>query len=196
VDFLDTKRLIDQKRVGLIGFSRTGVYVKTALVDPRYHFKAASVYSDSDAGYLQWVSGTNFYPNYNYIEGLNGGIPYGTGMTKWAERSPSFNLQKVDTPLRIVADNQWAVLWEWEWFAGLTRLEKPVDFVVLKDAAHVVEKPWDKMVLQQGNVDWFCFWLKSEEDPDPAKAEQYTRWRELRKAQERRSTRLDTETKH
>jgi hypothetical protein len=32
-------------------------------------------------------------------------------------------------------------------------------------------------------VDWFCFWLKGEEDPGPAKAEQYARWRELRKLQ-------------
>jgi hypothetical protein len=36
------------------------------------------------------------------------------------------------------------------------------------------------------NLDWFRFWLKGEEDPDPAKAEQYARWRELRKLQEAR----------
>jgi len=29
-------------------------------------------------------------------------------------------------------------------------------------------------------VDWYCFWLKGEEDPDPAKSEQYRRWRKLR----------------
>jgi hypothetical protein len=40
------------------------------------------------------------------------------------------------------------------------------------------------MISQQGNVDWFCFWIKGEEDPDPAKAEQYARWRELRKLQQ------------
>jgi len=33
-------------------------------------------------------------------------------------------------------------------------------------------------------VDWFCFWLKGEEDTDPAKVEQYVRWRELRKLQQ------------
>lgn len=33
-------------------------------------------------------------------------------------------------------------------------------------------------------MDWFDFWLKGEEDPDPAKAEQYTRWRELRRLQQ------------
>jgi len=32
-------------------------------------------------------------------------------------------------------------------------------------------------------VDWFRFWLKGEEDPDPAKAGQYTRWRKMRDQQ-------------
>jgi hypothetical protein len=40
------------------------------------------------------------------------------------------------------------------------------------------------MLSQQGLVDWFCFWLKGEEDSGPAKAEQYARWRELRKMRE------------
>jgi len=34
-------------------------------------------------------------------------------------------------------------------------------------------------------VDWMKFWLKGEEDSDPAKAEQYNRWRELRNLQEK-----------
>jgi len=29
-------------------------------------------------------------------------------------------------------------------------------------------------------VDWYCFWLKGEEDHDPGKAEQYRRWRAMR----------------
>jgi hypothetical protein len=39
------------------------------------------------------------------------------------------------------------------------------------------------MTSQQTTVDWYCFWLKGEGDRDPAKAEQYARWRELRKLQ-------------
>jgi len=39
--------------------------------------------------------------------------------------------------------------------------------------------------VQQGNLDWFRFWLKREEDPVPAKAEQYVCWREMRKVQEK-----------
>ena len=39
------------------------------------------------------------------------------------------------------------------------------------------------MISQGGTVDWFRFWLKGEEDLDPAKAEQYKRWRELKQMQ-------------
>jgi hypothetical protein len=40
------------------------------------------------------------------------------------------------------------------------------------------------MASQGGSVDWFRFWLKGEEDPDPAKKEQYERWRGLKKMQD------------
>jgi hypothetical protein len=30
-------------------------------------------------------------------------------------------------------------------------------------------------------VDWFGFWLKGFEEPDPEKTAQYRRWRELRR---------------
>jgi hypothetical protein len=41
-----------------------------------------------------------------------------------------------------------------------------------------------RQYAMQRNVDWYRFWLKGEEDPDPSKAEQYKRWRELRKLQD------------
>ena len=47
-----------------------------------------------------------------------------------------------------------------------------------------LRNPAARMASQGGSVDWFRFWLKGEEDSDPAKAEQYKRWRELRKLQE------------
>jgi hypothetical protein len=35
------------------------------------------------------------------------------------------------------------------------------------------------MASQQGDVDWFSFWLKGEEDSDPTKKEQYKNWENL-----------------
>jgi hypothetical protein len=78
---------------------------------------------------------------------------------------------------------------EWEWFAALRRLGKPVELIYLHDGDHVLQRPWERVTSQHGNVDWFAFWLKGEEDPDPAKAEQYARSRELRKMQEHNTPR-------
>ena len=63
-----------------------------------------------------------------------------------------------------------------EVITGLSRLNKPVELLYIPGGVHVLEKPWDRIASQQGDVDWFCFWLNGEEDPDPAKAEQYARW--------------------
>lgn len=72
----------------------------------------------------------------------------------------------------------------WEPYAALRYLNKPVDLIVLGEGTHVLTNPAQRMVSQGGTVDWFRFWLKEEEDPDPAKAEQYDRWRELRNLQQ------------
>ena len=48
---------------------------------------------------------------------------------------------------------------------------------------HILSNPAARMASQGGSVDWFRFWLQGYEDADPAKADQYKRWRELRTLQ-------------
>ncbi len=50
---------------------------------------------------------------------------------------------------------------------------------MLPNASHVVSMPSDLVQSQQGDVDWFRFWLQGYEDTDPAKADQYRRWESL-----------------
>ncbi len=190
IEYLDTKRLIDRSRVGLIGFSRTGLYVRYALTHSDQPFAAVSVMDSNDGGYFQYLALSNSNPDFtDYNEGINGAAPFGAGLKKWMEHSPGFSINKVRIPFRIVSPrSSISVLSEWEWFAALTRLGKVVEMVMLEDGDHILQKPWDRMVSQQGNVDWFAFWLKGEEDPDPTKVEQYARWHELRKMQEENDT--------
>jgi len=54
---------------------------------------------------------------------------------------------------------------------------------MLKTDEHYLSNPAVRLASQGGSVDWFRFWLKSEEDPAPAKAAQYARWHELRRMQ-------------
>jgi len=71
----------------------------------------------------------------------------------------------------------------WGPYAALRLLHKPVELVMLNTDEHVLTNPSVRLASQGGSVDWFRFWLQDYEDPDPAKAEQYVRWRELRKLQ-------------
>jgi hypothetical protein len=72
----------------------------------------------------------------------------------------------------------------WAAYAGLRQLKKPVDLIMLNSDEHVLTNPAVRMASQGGSVDWFRFWLQDYEDPDSAKAEQYKRWRGLKKMQE------------
>jgi dipeptidyl aminopeptidase/acylaminoacyl peptidase len=185
IEYLDRQGLIDRNRVGLIGFSRTCYYVKYTLTHSKYRFAAASVTDGVDAGYFQYLALSNSMPPFaSDAEAVNGSAPFGKGLSDWLKVSPGFQLDRVQTPLRIEAIGPTSLLLEWEWFSGLSRLGAPVDMIYLPAATHILERPWERMTSQQGNVDWFRFWLKGEEDSDPAKAEQYVRWRELRKLQE------------
>jgi dipeptidyl aminopeptidase/acylaminoacyl peptidase len=175
IDYLDRAGLIVRDKVGLIGFSRTCLHVKYALTHSKYDFAAAVVADGFDGGYFQYILSPGAADDY----GIYATRPFGTGLDVWIKNSPSFALDKVRAPVLIQAIRQYSVLNEWEWFSGLSKLGKAVDMNYLPDGVHELVKPWERLVSQQGTVDWLCFWLKGEEDPDPAKAEQYARWREL-----------------
>ncbi len=182
IDYLDGLGLIDRTRIGLVGFSHTCFHIKYALTHSRYRFAAAVAADGVDGGYFQYIAYSNLRVFNPFFEGVNGGLPFGEGMSSWMKLSPGFNLDKVTTPVLIQAVGR-NLLQEWEWYSGLSRLKKPVELIYLPFGSHILSKPWEQIASQQGTVDWFAFWLKGEEDPDPAKAEQYKRWREQRKLQ-------------
>jgi len=181
IDYLDRKGVIDLDHVGLVGFSRTCYHVKYMLTHSNFHFAAASVTDGVDAGYFQFITFANEAPNAaGDSKMLVGAAPFGKGLSVWMKNSPGFLLDRVNAPMMVQATRPISLLSEWEWFSGLSQLGKAVDLLYIPTGAHVLEKPWDRLASQQTNVDWFVFWLKGEEDPDPAKAEQYARWRKLR----------------
>jgi hypothetical protein len=179
LDELDRRKLIDRNRIGLTGFSRTAYHVLYALIHSRYHIAAAVVADGVNFGY----AGCLFYMSEtagSVCENMNGGgTPYGDSLAGWGKAAPTFNLDKIETPVLLQAIT--APLGEWEILAGLRWLKKPVDLLnFYPEGDHVLVRPWQRMNSQQAVVDWYSFWLKGEEDPDSAKAEQYVRWKKMR----------------
>ena len=190
IDYLDALGLIDRSRVGIIGFSRTCMHVEYTLTHSKYKFAAASLTDGADAGYFQYVAISNADQEVaSEFEQINDGPPFGESLSRWIQLAPGFQLDKVRTPVLLQAIGPTSLLGEWEWFSGLSRLGEPVALIYIPDGTHLLEKPWERMTSQQGNVDWFSFWLTGYEDSGPDKAEQYARWRKLRKLQEENSKR-------
>jgi len=188
IDSLSNAGLIDRQRVGIIGFSRTCYHTLYALTHQPDLFSAASITDGLQESYLHYVLAID-QPGgvvQKDFESTNGGIPFTQDLQNWIQNAPGFNLSRVKAPLLISALEKGELLAQWEPFAGLRRLKKPVDMVWLRkeNAPHILVRPHDRYLSQQLAVDWFDFWLIGHEDPDPAKAEQYKRWRELRKLQE------------
>jgi dipeptidyl aminopeptidase/acylaminoacyl peptidase len=200
IDELDRREIVDRNRVGLMGFSRAGFATRFTLAFSRYPIAAAAICDGMDGGYWQYIAVENLgigarIPGArisDVYEGQNGTSPFGKGLQTWLQRNPSFNLDKIRTPVRLLAFGSYGFTAVWEWFVGLRHLGKSVELVWLPDAAHELVKPSERMTAQEGNVDWFDFWLNGHEDPEHNKAEQYSRWRAYRELQNRTASKFDT----
>jgi hypothetical protein len=178
--------LVDEERVGIIGFSRTCLTVMKVLTSNAFPIKAASITDGVMATYMQSMLTVDFKENLipKFAQDVIGAPLFGEGLQEWFKRSPSFNLDKVNVPLMVVGEGPGSVIiWVWEPYAGLRLLHKPVELVMLNTDEHVLTNPKVRMASQGGTVDWFRFWLQGYEDPDPRKNEQYMRWRGLKELQ-------------
>ncbi|GGG86437.1 hypothetical protein GCM10011585_32960 [Edaphobacter dinghuensis] len=180
IDILVRRGMVDESRIGIIGFSVTGWGVKYALTHSRYHFAAATLADPSDGGYFKYLALLNSFPAMgNILERINGGLPVGDGIQKWIATGLGFGVERITTPLRLETNAPESLFSNWETFTLLQRLNSPVDFVLIPDGDHVLIKPWNRLASQGGNVDWFRFWLQGYADPNPEKTRQYHRWEGL-----------------
>lgn len=182
IDQLAETGMVDLNRVGIVGFSRTCWYVEQALLAFPERFAAAVMADGVDQSYLQYMELAPERPMQE-AERYNGGKPVGKGLDTWIKSAPGFRLAELTTPLRLQAITPLGLLSEWEIYAALRIQEKPVDMVYFPLGQHVLQNPAELEASEQGDVDWFRYWLKGEEDQRPSKRAQYQRWGELREKQ-------------
>lgn len=175
---------IDANRVGITAFSRSGFYVDHLLWQSDVKFSAAVMSDTSELNFSSYPAGFGlFAPGMRYTETMMGDVvPWGDALDEFISRSSTFNLDKVNTPLRleVYLDNQGFSGDYWDQYAILRRLHKPVELLLFPKTNHASINPRSRLYSAGGIVDWFDFWLNDVEDLDPAKAKQYARWRALR----------------
>jgi dienelactone hydrolase len=181
--------LVDPKRIGVIGWSRTSYYVKYTLTHAPELFRAAVCADGLDYSYLQYmlsldiIRGGTFMPagdfSSNYYS-TYGGTPW-NNFDSWRDNAPDFSVQKVQVPVRIdAASSRISLLEEWEFYAGLRYVGVPTDLIVYPQGQHELARPLDRMVSTEGSLDWIDYWINDHEDATPKKVAQYARWREMK----------------
>ncbi len=182
IEHLSSEGLIDPNRVGLVGFSSTAWYVETALIRDPKRYAAATIAEGADISYLQYrllgVSDPGLRAEYEKIIGAK---PQGTGLQNWMKYAPGFHLDQIEAPLRIEATTPAMLLGEWEIYASLRMQGKPVDLIYFKQGQHIHQQPLERFVSQQGDVDWFRFWLAGQEDDLPEKRSMYQHWETIKR---------------
>lgn len=97
--------------------------------------------------------------------------------------SATENAERIHTPLLIQApDNEYVI--SLPIYAAMKSRRKPVELWIYPGEYHEKILPTHRLAVYDRNVDWNEFWLMNKEDPDPAKAKQYERWRALRSLDE------------
>lgn len=169
---LVARGVVDEDRVGIAGYSAGSQKVNVAMTQSKM-FRVAS---SGDGGYLEPSA---YFSNSSSYRAIYGGSPYDRAAVPRYERlSPTFRAALAAGPiLQQVASGHST---QFEFNAALRDAGVPSELVYYPDESHLFHQPRNRLTAMQENIDWFDFWLLGKEDSDPAKTEQYSRWRALR----------------
>lgn len=98
---------------------------------------------------------------------------------RWRLVSPALSAERIESPVLFQLPEQEARRIP-ELYARLARRGTPTELYAYPDEAHIKVQPRHRLAVYERNLDWFRYWLQDYRDPDPAKAQQYERWAQLR----------------
>ena len=167
--------IIDPTKVGIGGFSH-GEEIAGYAVSHTNLFRAASGAAGYDPCF--YFLGSDEWHDVFEEWGL-GGWPWGKSRENWQKIAMSMNADKIVAPiLQNASDSEYLIYLPL--YRSLADLGRPVELYLYPNELHVRNQPRHRLEIYERNLDWFRFWLKEEQDPDPAKTEQYKRWKHLR----------------
>lgn len=162
---------VDKKRIGAQGHSWGGYQV--AYLATRTDLFAAIesgapvVNMYSAYGGIRWETGLNRSMQYEYQQSRIGGTIWEKPYLYW-ENSPLFAMDKVTTPILIMANDQDGHVPWWqgiEYFVALRRLGKPSWLLNYNGEPHWPLKIPNKVDFQKRMAQFFGYYLKDEPMP-------------------------------
>jgi dipeptidyl aminopeptidase/acylaminoacyl peptidase len=184
---LDTaakRGFIDLQRVGIGGVSH-GTFVPLYLLQNHPDRIAAISISSTTWGPHEYYWGTARAREKNTSIGGMGmrewrPRPEGEGREFWSRIDIADHVDVIRAPvlMNLADEETYGLL---RFIRHLYDAGKPYDAYVFPDETHIKWQPAHIEVIAQRNLDWFRFWLQGSEDSTAVKAEQYQRWKKLRR---------------
>ncbi len=177
IDYLVEKGIADPDRLAISGQSH-GAWLAPLAMTRNGSFRAAS--------FAEGVG--NFVTIHNLMSGeVNRevhDIYFGPGLyedaSRYLELSPELYFKGLNTAVLFEAGVQSAAVSMLGYSKAAQNAGMPTEYIAYPKTGHGITIPRLRRESAMRNLDWFRFWLKDEEDPDPAKAKQYARWRAMR----------------
>ncbi|MCE5320963.1 MAG: prolyl oligopeptidase family serine peptidase [Bacteroidales bacterium] len=163
---------VDKAKIGAQGHSWGGYQVaylatRTSLF-AAIESGAPVVNMFSAYGGIRWGTGHNRSFQYEHEQSRIGKTPWESPL-RYIENSPIFSMDKVTTPILIMAnDKDGHVPWYQgiEYFTSLKRLQKPVWLLNYSGEVHWPQKMENKIDFQKRMMQFFNHYLKGEQMPE------------------------------
>jgi dipeptidyl aminopeptidase/acylaminoacyl peptidase len=179
VNVLGDRGLIDPLKVGISGLSFGAAAVHYAISHSSVFYVASASHPPHTDPFSYYLFATGERESiYREIYGLP--VPAKDVGNIYQRVSPALNVSNIKTPILIQTD-EGEFRFGLQYYANMVTSKKPIEFIVFPDEAHQFVQPIHLLVRNERYIDWFRYWLKGYEDPDPVKADQYLRWKELRR---------------
>jgi hypothetical protein len=178
--------LLDSTRIGLSGQSLGANFGTHCIVHPG-EFAAAAFRHGSGVERVRW----DLFDTQTWLRSIYAKMgmpdPRNDPTGKWDAISVARRARDINTPTLFEEDDTEYIgtlpLW-----SALHEEGKPVEMRIFPKETHRLRQPIHQWMNYEQQLDWFRFWLKHEQDPDPTKQEQYGRWNKLRELSVRSTT--------
>jgi dipeptidyl aminopeptidase/acylaminoacyl peptidase len=184
VEHLVARGLIDPRRIGLVGFSRSGLMTYYALTHPGRTKLAAAVIADGwSASYGEYVIDAATSPpgssSHAEADEYYGGS-FWQNKQAWLEYAPGFNVDRIRTPVLFTTTGRFNTILTLETLGAMRLTRRPYEYLVFPEGSHQLQTPRERQASLQATADWMCFWLQDKENEAAQKGDRFDRWRTIR----------------
>ena len=173
IDALSRRKLIDPKRVGIAGFSRSAYLSLYHATHPGKYAIGAYVWADGGFDMLGksiWNDHASIGGYYVHYKGS-----FFQNRALWDRLDTLRHVDKVGAPILFTfhaSPAEFASPQHVETqLAGFVDANRPFDVVYFPDGEHQLQRPRHRYIIINAITDWFAFWLKGEAPSDAERAD-------------------------